>query len=233
MLQRNRSFGTSMERAARGLARICDLAPADAERLDEIDIAFERCPAGAAIRPPAAAPRLVWLLDGWACEACELPDGRRQIVSFAVPGDVVRLPHPTPRWTVRALTLVESVDLGVLLTQIAGPAALERAAQSHAARALERGYEQLVRLATRSPLSRIASLMIELHDRLDAEGGEFALPLRHEELADALGLSTLHVTRSLKVFRERGLFTLRFRRVSGFDRQGLLAIRDASGGSHE
>jgi hypothetical protein len=45
--------------------------------------------------------------------------------------------------------------------------------------------------------------------------------LRHEDLADALGLSPVHVTRCLRILRLRGAMTMKFRRVEGFDRGQL------------
>jgi CRP-like cAMP-binding protein len=165
------------------------------------------------------------VLDGWACESRDLADGRRQIFSFAVPGDVVRPPDPETARTLRALTAFECVEVGELLAQSTEPEPLLRAVHDAAALANARKYEHLSRLAWRSAVSRMASLLIELHDRLEAVGlvrsAEFALPVRHEDLADALGLSPAHVTRCLGTLRDQGLLTFQFRRVSGFDRDGL------------
>lgn len=228
MSQRQQTFGGTLERAAHGLVRTCELP--DAARLCELDFTIRRFSAGGLIGRPGAPPHPLWVLDGWACSACVLPDGRRQIVAFAVPGDVVQPPALRPGWGLRSLTILEAVDFADLTAPASAQDTLRAAARRSAALALTRRYDHMIRLASRSPLSRIASLMIELHDRLDAVGlvraGEFALPLRHEEFADALGLSTVHVTRCLRIFRERGLFTLRFRRVQGFDRAGLLALRE-------
>lgn len=228
MSQHEQILGGPLERAAASLVRTCDLAPAHAARLCKIDFTIRRYSAGALISRPGTPPHALWVLDGWACNACVLPDGRRQIVSFVVPGDVVRPLAFRPGWALRSLTAVEAVDPGDLGTPTSARDALSEAATRSAAHALARRYDHMVRLVTPSPLKRIASLMIELHDRLDAVGlvaaGEFALPLRHEEFADALGLSTEHVTRCLRIFRERRLFTLRFRRVHAFDRTGLLAF---------
>jgi CRP-like cAMP-binding protein len=218
-------YSTPIERATAGLVRNFDLEPSHARRICELDLATEHYPSGAEIGAADEPPYLKWILDGWACEARELADGRRQIFSFVLPGDLVRPPQIPGARIVRALTAVQCVDVGDMLAHGGvGETTLE-ALHRATAEAHARKYEHLSRLAWRSALSRMASLLVELHDRLDSvgltRGREFALPLRHEELADALGLSAVHVTRCLGVLRTRGLMTLQFRRVSGFDRAGL------------
>jgi CRP-like cAMP-binding protein len=223
--------GTSIQRATAGLVRTCDLEPSYAERICELDLTTEHYPSGAEIGAAGEPPYLKWILDGWACEARELADGRRQIFSFAIPGDVVRPPETAGARAVRALTAVECVDVGDMLAHAGESETVLAAILRSSALANARKYEHLSRLAWRSAVSRMASLLIELHDRLDAVGlvrsGEFALPLRHEELADALGLSSVHVTRCLGTLREQGLATLQFRRVTGFDRDGLRKLCEA------
>ena len=217
--------GRSIERATAGLVRTCDLEPSYARGICELDLTTEHYPGGAEIGAAGEPPHLKWILDGWACEARELADGRRQIFSFAIPGDVVRPPEVAVGRMVRALTAVECVDVGEMLANAGGAETVLAAILRSAGLANARKYEHLSRLAWRSAVARMASLLIELHDRLEGVGlvrsGEFALPLRHEELADALGLSSVHVTRCLGTLREQGLVTLQFRRITGFNREGL------------
>jgi CRP-like cAMP-binding protein len=219
---------SAMERAAAALTCACDLEPDWATEICRLDPPTEFYPAGHELGPPARRPHVKWVLDGWACEARHLADGRRQIFSFVMSGDVVRPPAGAVTRTVRTLTALECVDLTELADRGAFGERVLNAITRSAALANARRYEQLTRLACRSALCRTASLLVELHGRLEAAGlakdGEFALPLRHEELADALGLSTAHVTRCLAGLRARGLLTMQFRRVSGFDRAGLEAL---------
>jgi len=62
-------------------------------------------------------------------------------------------------------------------------------------------------------MERTAHLLLELYDRLHivglADNGSFACPLSQNVLADALGLSTIHVNRVLRQLRERGLVTVK------------------------
>lgn len=217
-------------RAISGLVRAGDLEPRSTEALFALNLDVERYRPGAVIGSAGAgaigaAPPMKWLLEGWLCEARVLPDGQRQIFSFAIPGDVVELPLSPRSREVVALTAVECIDVADLLTRAIHADDVLDAMLRAAALATARRYEHLSRLGRRSALVRLASLLVELHDRLDqvgmVKGDEFALPLRHEELADALGLSPVHITRCLKALREKGLMTMKFRRVSGFDRAEL------------
>lgn len=224
-----------MARAISGLVRAGDLEPRSAEGLFALDLETERYSPGAVIGGGAGAVgeplAMKWLLDGWACEARILPGGQRQIFSFAIPGDVIELPHSPFSRAVVAVTAVECVDVTDLLTHPGVHADDLQDAMSRAvALATARRYEHLSRLGRRSAVVRLASLLVELHDRLAqigmVRGDEFALPLRHEELADALGLSPVHITRCLKALREKGLMTMKFRRVTGFDRAELEKLYD-------
>jgi CRP-like cAMP-binding protein len=241
MLALNSLMTRPMARAISGLVRAGELEAWSAERLLAIDVAVERYPPGAVIAAPnpgvlgldilsldaaapgaRCAPNMKWLLDGWICEARVLSDGQRQIFSFGVPGDVVELPSTPHSRVVVALTAVTCVDAAELLARSADPDEMLEAMSRSTGLAVARRYEQLARLGRRSALVRLASQLVELHDRLATvgmvRGEEFALPLRHEELADALGLSPVHVTRCLKTLRQRGLMVMKFRRVSGFKR---------------
>lgn len=224
-------FSTSMERATSGLVRTCELEPSLARRVCELELATERYLPGEVIAPAGAPAQLKWILDGWACEARDLSDGRRQIFSFAIPGDLVRPAESAGHRAVVAMTAVDCVDMGPVLARADEGGQILQAIGRSLALAHGRRYEHLSRLTWRSALQRMASLLIELHDRLEqvalVQGDRFALPLRHEDLADALGLSPAHVTRSLRVLREKNLLTLQFRRVTRFDREGLEAVCEA------
>jgi CRP-like cAMP-binding protein len=240
MLPLDAQVNRPMARAISGLVRAGDLEPRSVEGLFALDLDTERYPPGAAIGPMidapsvaavGGAPSMKWLLEGWVCEARVLPGGQRQIFSFAIPGDVIELPLSPLSRAVVAVTAVECVDVADLLTRpvVHADDVLDAMARA-VALASARRYEHLSRLGRRSAIVRLASLLVELHDRLDLVGmvraEEFALPLRHEELADALGLTPVHITRCLKTLRQRGLMTMKFRRVTGFRRAELERLCD-------
>src|SRR6185436_3007 len=85
--------------------------------------------------------------------------------------------------------------------------------------------EHLVSIGRRSAIERTAHFFMELVERLNSIGlatkTEFTCPLTQDDLADALGLSTVHVNRVLGQLRERDLLTLRRGKVKIHDLTGL------------
>lgn len=220
------------ERAAAGLVRSCGLSPRAAETLASLASPVERYSAAAVISSIAPGPRLKWIVSGWACELRVLADGRRQIFSFAVPGDVVvsRPVNANNPCSLVALTNLECADVAQTLGRASEPEKSEilRAMERALSLSEERRYEHILRLGRRSASHRLADLLLELRNRLDHLGmvdeSGFSLPLTQEHLADALGLSVVHVNRSLKALRQGGLATVRFGRVTQFQRDRLEEI---------
>lgn len=222
----------SMDRAIMGLTRLCGLQEEGARVLRSFVAPTERYPAARLINTVASAPRPKLILSGWACELRALEDGRRQIFWFALPGDVVlsRPANAANPCALLALTTVECIDVVRTLSRATEPGRhdLSRAINQALQLAHERRYEQAIRLGLRSADKRVADLLLELHDRLKnldlVENGAFPIALSQEHLADALGLSTVHVNRRLRTLRTKKLATVRFGRVSGFNREGLASL---------
>lgn len=154
---------------------------------------------------PIEAPRL--LVRGWAARVRQLPDGRRQFLNFLVPGDLIGLsdvPRALATATVVAVTDVmvatppDAADLPDLATAYAISRALDQAQL----------LAQIVRLGRFNAQERIADLLLELHERLTlnglARGSAFDVPLTQEVLADALGLTSVHVNRMVQQARRDG-----------------------------
>ncbi len=171
------------------------------------------------VQPPAM------LLAGWACHQRLLGDGRRQIVRFLLPGDAIgslsrpQLPASnaalalTPVQVADARPLLRSTDEnGVRLTGLGE--AIAAAAQADEINL----RDQIVRLGRQTAYERLVHLVLEFHDRLQAigmvEGDSFALPLTQEILADALGLSVVHINRTLQQVRRDRLLDLRSGQVT-------------------
>jgi CRP-like cAMP-binding protein len=215
-----------------GLLRNAGLPHSMAETFRELIRPVEHYPAAAVISSIARAPRLKLILNGWTSEMRMLPDGRRQIFSFGIPGDPVlsrpvNLVNPC---CVVALTSVDCIDVAQTLARAkeAERVAIWQAMNKGVGLARERRYEDVVRLGRRSALQRLADLLLELHDRLEQIGmvdeRGFYMPLTQDHLADALGLSVVHVSRSLKILRLQGGVTVRFNRVSQVDRARLAEL---------
>lgn len=175
------------------------------------------------------------LAEGWACSFKLLPDGERQIVDFQVPGDFLGLRSilfRTADHSTEAVTRIEASE--VLATDIfdsfAEAPRLATAVLWAASRDEAMVVEHLVDLGRRSAEERMAHFLLELAARLKLVGiGDetgFDCPLTQYHLADALGLSAVHVNRVLRQMREQGLVTFQKGRVSIDDFAGLVSLAD-------
>jgi CRP-like cAMP-binding protein len=169
------------------------------------------------------------VLEGFVFRYKMLPDGRRHIMAYLVPGDLCdlhvsilgemdhsiatagpcrvayiarhtinELTERHPRIT-RALWWATLVDEGILLEWLVN---------------MERDAEQ-----------QIAHLFCELLVRLQSVGladeNSYELPVTQAELGDTLGMSTVHVNRTLQELRRKGLLTLKGKQLTIHDVDGL------------
>ena len=183
-------------------------------------------------------PSVFYLIrEGWACGAKHLEDGRRQITAVFLPGDICHLD----------LLVFNRMDYSVdsltpLLVSEVTPAAFEELTLVHpklghafwsealASAAVQR--EWTINIAQRGAFERVAHLICELFLRLHrvglTDGNSCEWPLTQVELADALGLTGIHINRMLQQLRSEDLIILKGRlmtvpdiaalqRVAGFD----------------
>jgi CRP-like cAMP-binding protein len=152
--------------------------------------------------------------EGFACRMSLLPDGRRQIHSVFLPGDTVDA--ETPLLAVRPDNIEALTPCSAWLVPKSRQApllrshpALAEAFAREGAIAAQVAREWVVNVGRRTALERIAHLICELHARLDAVGlvthDSFVQPMTQPEIADAQGLSTVHVNRVMQQLRGQGL----------------------------
>lgn len=162
---------------------------------------------------PTVRPRFV--VSGWAGRQRLIPDGRRQIFSLLLPGDSFGFGTRPALSGIVALTALETVDGTALQTAIGRGHAPGLTKAVAAAEILEDALllDHAVRLGRLSAYERVAHFFLELQQRLEIAGlgdrQRFPLPLTQEILADALGLSIVHVNRTLQQLRRAGLIELR------------------------
>lgn len=173
------------------------------------------------------------VMSGWACRYKILPDGRRQIVALFLPGDLCDPYVPLLGAVDRALgtltaAAVAKVPAQALRALMAEGAGFAEALWGQAHAAVEIQREWAVSVGRRSALERIAHLFCEVAARLAAvglsDGAECEMPLTQSDLADTLGLSTVHVNRVLQELRASGLIELRNRRLALHDPAALADI---------
>ncbi|MGA8758819.1 MAG: Crp/Fnr family transcriptional regulator [Stellaceae bacterium] len=216
------------------LLQFMPLSSGEQDFLETLCAREERFRHGQNIFDEGAAPRSAFVVTrGMACRYRLLPDGRRQILSFLIPGDFSEL-H---------VFLLEAMDhsVGALMsTRIAAierdivvdiatnrprlGAALWWCAMQEAAMARER----IVALGRRNARGRVAYLLCELVWRQRAiqvvEDHTIRLPLTQTDLGDALGLTAVHINRVLQRFRQDRLIKLQQRRLTIADFARLQAI---------
>jgi CRP-like cAMP-binding protein len=157
------------------------------------------------------------LLDGFACRYKTLEDGRRQIVAYFVPGDLCdlrvfilkRMDHSIGAIAPsRVATLAPDNVLRLMHNYPAVTQALWWSTLVEEAIA----REWIVNVGQRNARERMAHLFCELLYRYRAvglnQGLSCTLPLTQVELAESLGLSSVHVNRTLQELRRRKLITL-------------------------
>jgi CRP-like cAMP-binding protein len=160
---------------------------------------------------------LTVICSGWAACIFSLPDGRRQILSFLLPGDLVStiaLFGQCLPYAVQALTDVSycTFDRATLRpTLFADPDLLQQFMQVWAEEK-ERADELAMDLGRRAADERIARLILNLLRRLHARDlvrdATFEFPLRQQHIADATGLTPVHVSRVMSEFRRAGLIKM-------------------------
>lgn len=176
--------------------------------------------------------RPVLIASGWAAAVANLEDGRRQIVSLFLPGDVVDPAQDLQEGLEPiAMTTVRTMESATLATALdTEPVALQPLtdAWANARRDAQcRLVRHIVRLGRLSAYERTADLLLELHRRLRRAGmadeRSMPFPLTQEMLADHLGLSVVHMNRTLQQLRRDGLIANRGGHIIFPDRNRLAA----------
>lgn len=180
---------------------------------------------------PSRHPSVI--LSGWACATREGISGTRQIVEILLPGDLIGFGvqlRPVPAATVVALTPIRAVAAAELAAVWANRHLTPRMAARLEAMLAEQHFlltSQVARLGRASAYGRVANLMAELHWRLEqrslAEGAEFPMPLTQEQIADTVGLSVVHVNRTLQQLRREGRLVQEKAKVRLLDLEGVYA----------
>jgi CRP-like cAMP-binding protein len=178
---------------------------------------------------------LVILCRGMARAVRTFADGSQQIVAIFVAGETLNageLMFPRSRTSISALTsaICLSVPLGQLGLLITNRPAIARALWLETAAQAAIQQEWMVWLGRRTAQARLAHFLCEVSYRLQIGGHDpretFDLPLTQHELADILGLSTVHVNRVLQVLRSLDLIELSRNQLTIRDKAGLYEIAE-------
>lgn len=153
----------------------------------------------------------VYRIDSGAVRSCKiLPDGRRQINAFHIPGDLFGLEGgPTHRLTAEAVsdTTVVLFRRRQLETLAARDASIAFRLWTMTAKELRQAEDQMIRLGRRSAVERVAAFLVEM-DRRFGGTGRIQLPMSRRDIADYLGLTLETVSRSLSQLQSKQALTL-------------------------
>lgn len=203
-----------------------------------------------------AARRLIWrerepvphvpvICQGWAAAVLTLSDGRRQILSFLLPGDLVSAAlvyDPLCPYSIEAITDVRynGFDRAAFKAALAdSPTLIGLLSTIHGDETVQ--ADQLaVDLGQRDAAERIARLIFNLSERLLQRGlvrsgtpssestraATMDFPLRQHHIADATGLTVVHAGKVLNELRRSGLIEIGDRALVVTDPDGLRRVAD-------
>lgn len=177
------------------------------------------------------------MMDGWGCRYKLLPDGSRQIVAFLMPGDFCDMHAGILREMDHSIATLTAAEVCMIPRE-----RMEELSEQHPRIAQAFWWTQLVdegvlrawivSMGRRDRIQRIAHLICELYLRMHsvglAEDDRCQMPLTQIVLADALGLTPIHVNRVLRTLREENVMDFhsgalvvhdpeRLARIAGFD----------------
>ena len=175
------------------------------------------------------------ICEGWAASIVMLSDGSRQILSFLLPGDIVSAAlffDVRPYCLVEAITDVRYCGIkrsGFRAALFKHPDLFEQLLKAWTEETL-RADQLIVDLGRRTADERIARLILNLAARLAERGMvrsetmEMDFPLRQHHIADATGLTPVHVSKVLTEFRRSGLINISDRSLTILDPVGFRRV---------
>ncbi|MET0657158.1 MAG: Crp/Fnr family transcriptional regulator [Steroidobacteraceae bacterium] len=173
------------------------------------------------------------VMSGFACRHKMLPDGRRQVIGYFLPGDMCdarvfilrKMDHTISALAPTTTCLLPReaiIDLTSRYPRITRAFWWNTLVEEAIVR------QWLVNIGQRTALERLAHLFCEVYMRLHAVGlttqAGCELPVTQSELADTVALSTVHVNRTLKELRRVGLVSIGGRSLTIHDLPGLQAL---------
>lgn len=222
------------DRVIRKLERLATIDDEDRAAIRELP--FKTRVVGAnqvLVREGARVTTCAVLLSGYACRHKTTSEGARQIVAFAMPGDLLdvdqlllaRADHTLQTITEATIAWVPEADLRRLLRE-----------RPCVGEALWRDTlidgsicrEWVLNVGRRDAKSRIAHILCEFAARRDAAGlgspERFELPMTQEQIGDATGLTSIHVNRMLQELARDGVIARDKRQIEITDWRRLCSI---------
>lgn len=218
------------------VAHYVDIGQESFECLANLPHTIERRRPGEEIVALGEKINFVFVLEaGWAIRYRILDDGRRQIVNFMLPGacfDMMSMAYAKSDHAVCATTEVRlrRIKSSDFMRAISGQPRLATAFWWVAIQEEAILREQIIRIGRRSAKERVSHLLLELNRRIAAVEGRLTdfinLPFPQALFADALGLSTVHVSRTLTKLKAEGLISTGPKGIEILDRNKMAKMCD-------
>lgn len=179
------------------------------------------------------SPHIYTLLEGWAFRHKQLEDGRRQILNFVLPGDLIGLQsalmnemqHSVTALTKTRLCVFQRDKLGTLFREYPG---LAYSITWLAAREEQMLDGHLLSVGQRTALERAAYYILHLYQRAEdlglAKGDVLQAPFSKSHFADAMGITPVHASRTIRKLHEGKLIRWTSEHINLLDRDGLVEL---------
>lgn len=181
------------------------------------------------------SPQLYTALEGLGLRYKTLLSGERQVINFVLPGDFIGLQagvmkemqHSVEATSDMVLCVFDRKRLWELFRDQPG-----RAFDLTWLAAVEEDFlgERLAVLGRMGGITRVARALVRLYDRAEAVnlGQDYAMPLpyKQQDMADALGMSVVHINKMLKKLRDQKLATWRGGRLDIHDYNALCQVAE-------
>jgi CRP-like cAMP-binding protein len=188
-------------------------------------------------RAGEASEGVLLICDGWAVRFVQLPNGKRQILSVLLPGDMaspIAIGERQLAFSIQAVTEVRYCYLppADVRARIQHDPVLFEAWMRLTTAAQRDADRRLVDLGQRTAQERIAALVVHLmarfEERGELHGDRFPFPLSQQQIADCTGLTPVHACRVLSVLRQNRICDVGHGAVKILERtelQRLAAVR--------
>jgi CRP-like cAMP-binding protein len=218
----------------RKLGNVADLSAEERRVLQRLNDHSRSIPANRDIVRQGEKPdHLHLILEGWAIRYNILANGSRQITAFLIPGDfcdmhvmvLQQMDHSIATLGSAKIAYIPIGEVEKLTRQLP-----ELAQALWWATLVDEGVLRawIVNLGRRIGFKRVAHLMCEMYERMNnvglAHGKEFNMPLTQVEIADALGLTPVHINRVIGRLRQEELISFRKEQLTILDIDRLKAI---------
>src|SRR5438874_591667 len=162
------------------------------------------------IRAGDSEPSVILIRSGFAFRSCELADGRRSILHILTPYDIVGLDHMVLARPVEEITAANRIGYHALrasqLRELMADRCIALQILALVAETRWRSDRLAASIGRLDAQARICVMLLDLYDRLRRHGlisrTTYNLPLTQEQMADHLGLTLVHVNRTLRRLRE-------------------------------